>query len=136
MNIFFLIICPKIYASSPELIDWFYNPNYGVGYVFVANLISTTAVTLALIPVALEEKLKFDLSLLEEMLKYSFPLLALGVVGIMNQTIDKILYPDEKNIFNNYILNEVTEITLTSFTIKPNSSIKAYSYYTAGYCLW
>ena len=49
MNIFFLIICPKIYASSPELIDWFYNPNYGVGYVFVANLISTTAVTLALI---------------------------------------------------------------------------------------
>jgi hypothetical protein len=55
---------------------------------------------------------------------------------ISGETIDKILYPDEKNIFNNYILNEVTEITLTSFTIKPNSSIKAYSYYTAGYCLW
>jgi O-antigen/teichoic acid export membrane protein len=93
MNIFFLVICPMIYESSPEAISWFYNPNYGVGYVFVANLISTTVVTLALIPVALEEKLKFDLPLLEDMLKYSFPLLALGVVGIMNQTIDKILYP-------------------------------------------
>lgn len=93
MNIFFLVICPMIYESSPESIGWFYNPNYGVGYVFVANLISTSVVTLALIPVALEEKLKFDLHLLEDMLKYSFPLLALGVVGIMNQTIDKILYP-------------------------------------------
>lgn len=93
MNIFFLVICPEIYESSPEYIDWFYNPNYGVGYVFVSNLISTSVVTLALIPVVLEEKFKFDLELLEDMLKYSFPLLALGVVGIMNQTVDKILYP-------------------------------------------
>ena len=71
--------------------------------MFVANLISTTAVTIALIPVALEEKLKFDLPLLEDMLKYSFPLLALGVVGIMNQTIDKILYP--------YLLEDTAEAT-------------------------
>ena len=27
------------------------------------------------------------------MLRYSLPLLVLGVAGIMNQTIDKILYP-------------------------------------------
>ena len=47
MNIFFLVICPAIYESSPETIDWFYNPNYGVGYVFVANLISTSVVTMA-----------------------------------------------------------------------------------------
>lgn len=93
MNIFFLVICPKIHLSNPESIAWFYDPDYGVGYVFIANLISTTAVTLALLPVAMEEKFKFDLDLLKKMLRYSLPLLALGVVGIMNQTIDKILYP-------------------------------------------
>lgn len=55
---------------------------------------------------------------------------------IPSEAIDKIIYPAKKSAFNNYTLNEVTEITLTSFTIKPSSSIKAYSYYTAGYCLW
>lgn len=92
-NIFFLIICPKIYVHSPELIDWFYRPDYGVGYIFVANLISTTTVTLALIPYIFASKYNFDFHVLKQMLKYSLPLVILGIAGIMNQTIDKILFP-------------------------------------------
>ena len=92
-NIFFLVICPKLAVSNPELIDWFYVPNYGVGYIFVANLISTTAVTLALMPYVFVGKWNFDKTLLRSMLKYSLPLLLLGVAGIMNQTIDKIIFP-------------------------------------------
>ncbi len=92
-NLFFLLLCPVIYKNSPELIAWFYNPHYGVGYVFVSNLLSTTIVTLALIPYMLVEKWKFDGVLLRKMLAYSLPLLALGIVGIMNQTIDKIIFP-------------------------------------------
>ncbi len=92
-NIFFLVICPKLAVSNPELIDWFYDPNYGVGYIFVANLISTTAVTLALMPYVFVGKWNFDKTLLSSMLKYSWPLLLLGVAGIMNQTIDKIIFP-------------------------------------------
>ena len=44
-NIFFLIICPKIQASHPEWISWFYDESYGVGYVFISNLISTVFVS-------------------------------------------------------------------------------------------
>ncbi|MCB9071160.1 MAG: polysaccharide biosynthesis protein [Prevotellaceae bacterium] len=92
-NIFFLVICPKLAVSYPQLIDWFYDPNYGVGYIFVANLISTTTVTLALLPYVFVGKWNFDKTLLRSMLKYSLPLLLLGVAGIMNQTIDKIIFP-------------------------------------------
>lgn len=92
-NIFFLVICPKLAISHPELVDWFYVPNYGVGYIFVANLISTTTVTLALLPYVFAGKWNFDKTLLRSMLKYSLPLLLLGVAGIMNQTIDKIIFP-------------------------------------------
>lgn len=92
-NIFFLVVCPKIYANSPELIDWFYKPDYGVGYIFVSNFISTTTVTLALIPHIFVGKCTFDFAVLKQMLKYSLPLVVLGVAGIMNQTIDKILFP-------------------------------------------
>lgn len=92
-NLFFLIVCPKIYASHPEWISWFYNPNYGVGYVFVSNLISTLFVTAMLLPEILKAKLKVDFTTLKSILKYSLPLLILGVAGIMNQSLDKIIFP-------------------------------------------
>ena len=90
-NIFFLVICPKVQDSA--LVSWFYRPDYGVGYVFVANLISTLSVTLMLLPDILAEKYAFSFSLLKQILRYSLPLLILGIAGVMNQTLDKILFP-------------------------------------------
>lgn len=92
-NLFFLVACPWLAVEAPELINWFYNPDYGVGYVFVANFLSTLLVTLALIPDIFVVKFEFDKALLKKMLRYSMPLLVLGVAGIMNQTLDKILFP-------------------------------------------
>ncbi len=92
-NLFFLILCPKINEAHPEWISWFYNPDYGVGYVFVSNLISTLFVTLMLLPEILKAKLKVDFKTLRSILKYSLPLLILGVAGIMNQSLDKIIFP-------------------------------------------
>lgn len=93
MNLFFLIGCPWLMEHAPSAVEWFYNPNYGVGYVFISNLISTIFVTLALIPDICEAKLKLNFTLLRQMLGYSLPLLILGIAGIMNQTVDKILFP-------------------------------------------
>lgn len=90
-NIFFLVICPKVQDSA--LVSWFYRPDYGVGYVFIANLISTLSVTLMLLPDILAEKYAFSFSLLKQILRYSLPLLILGIAGVMNQTLDKILFP-------------------------------------------
>jgi O-antigen/teichoic acid export membrane protein len=97
-NIFFLWICPKINVSKPELISWFYNPDYGVGYVFLANVISSVIGIIALMPFFIAVKWNYSKSILKEMLKYSLPLLILGVVGIMDQSIDKIMFP---HLFNN-----------------------------------
>ena len=92
-NIFFLVVCPWLMKKAPGLIDWFYNPNYGVGYVFVANVIQTVVVTVALLPDVFKAEFRFDFPLLKQILRYSLPLLALGIAGIMNQTIDKIIFP-------------------------------------------
>jgi len=93
LNLFFLWICPKINVSNPELISWFYRPDYGVGYVFLANVLSSMIGLIGLMPTFLGIKWSFSKSLLKEMLKYSLPLLVLGVVGIMDQSIDKIMFP-------------------------------------------
>lgn len=92
-NLFFLVVCPWIEATSPELISWFYRPDYGVGYVLVANVIQTVVVTLALIPEIRKAKFSFDSVLLKRILGYSLPLMILGIAGIMNQTLDKIIFP-------------------------------------------
>ncbi len=98
-NLFFLVLCPKI--ADWAIISWWYNPDYGVGYVFVANILATTIQTLFLIPTivrAIRDRDKsvpaFSFPLLRRLLRYSFPLLILGVAGIMNQTLDKLIFPN------------------------------------------
>lgn len=93
LNLFLLLLCPWIHQNYPQLIDWFYDPSYGIGYIFVANLIPSILLAFILIPDYTGFKYKVDKELLKRMLKYSFPLVILGITGIMNQTIDKLLYP-------------------------------------------
>lgn len=79
---------------APGSVGWFYDPQFGIGYIFLANLISSAALPLLLLPELTGEcPWRFNGRLLREMLSYSFPLLILGIAGILNQTIDKILYP-------------------------------------------
>ncbi len=93
LNLFFFIGCPWLMQHAPGTIDWFYNPQYGAGYAFVANLICTGLQMIALLPQLTGFRYRFDRPLLRQMLSYSFPLLILGVAGILNQTADKILFP-------------------------------------------
>lgn len=92
LNLFFLVLCPWIWKQAPDLISWFYDPGFGIGYIFLANMISSMVVMMLLLP-ELRVSYTFNFQLWREMLRYSYPLLILGVAGIMNQTIDKILLP-------------------------------------------
>lgn len=64
-----------------------------VVYVFISNILATTIQTLCLLPFCLPRGARFSWPVLKEMLRYSLPLLVLGVAGIMNQTLDRILFP-------------------------------------------
>jgi len=64
-----------------------------VFYVFLSNILATTIQTLCLLPMTMPKGGQFSAPVLKEMLRYSLPLLVLGVAGIMNQTLDRILFP-------------------------------------------
>lgn len=64
-----------------------------VFYVFLSNILATTIQTLCLLPMTMPKGGHFDAKVLRAMLRYSLPLLVLGVAGIMNQTLDRILFP-------------------------------------------
>ena len=64
-----------------------------VFYVFCINLWCTGLITFFFIPDLFKVKWQFDLSLLKRMFSYSWPILVLSVAGILNQTVDKIIFP-------------------------------------------
>ena len=64
-----------------------------VFYVFFINLLCTAFITLFFIPDLFRIHWHFDGSLLRRMLSYSWPILILGIAGILNQVADKIIFP-------------------------------------------
>ena len=64
-----------------------------VFYVFLINLVCTSLITVFFVPDLMRVSWHFDGDLLRRMLAYSWPILVLGVAGILNQVADKILFP-------------------------------------------
>ena len=64
-----------------------------VGNAFLINLICTSLITFAFYRELMVVKWRIDGKLLRQMLAYSWPMLVLGIAGILNQTADKIIFP-------------------------------------------
>ena len=64
-----------------------------VYYVFFINLLCTGFITLFFVPDLLRINWHFDAALLRQMFSYSWPILILGIAGILNQVADKIIFP-------------------------------------------
>ena len=93
LNLFFLLLCPWLNVHFPATVSWFYDPDYLVGYIFISNLIISAVQMFFFIPELRGFAYKLDKALLKRMVVYSFPVLILGLVGILNQTVDKMIYP-------------------------------------------
>lgn len=91
MNLFVFLVAPAWAQSHPAMMGW-YDPNYQVGYIFLVNLICTALVTFGFIPELRNLRFGFDRPLMRQMLRYTWPLLLLGIVGILNQVADKICF--------------------------------------------
>lgn len=93
LNLLYFVVLPALYKSYPDVVGLIYSPTIGVGYAFFLNLVCTSIIMLCLLPELRGFKYVFDKALLKRMLKYSMPILILGIAGILNQTADKILFP-------------------------------------------
>ncbi|MBQ7156869.1 MAG: lipopolysaccharide biosynthesis protein [Bacteroidaceae bacterium] len=64
-----------------------------VVYVFIINLFCSSIMTLFFIPEFFAIKWKVDFALIRRMFNYSWPILILGIAGILNQAFDKMVFP-------------------------------------------
>jgi O-antigen/teichoic acid export membrane protein len=92
--LFFLVLCPHIHRHAPAAIDWFWREDFSLGYVFISNLLATAIQTLCLLPELTGFRYRFRPALAKKMLRYSFPLMLMGLAGMSNQVVDKIIFPE------------------------------------------
>ncbi|MCJ8165624.1 polysaccharide biosynthesis C-terminal domain-containing protein [Pontibacter sp. E15-1] len=111
-NMFFLVLCRDIYNGNylqelRPLVGKLYNPEFGIGYIFLINLVANAL----LIPMLWKEfsRFRFELNkeLLRPMLVYAYPLMLMGMAGAVNELLDRILleewlpegfYPGKSNM--------------------------------------
>ena len=91
--IYFLIsVCPRLAKQNPNgFVAAFYKPNYGVGYVIIANLFASFFTLILLFKEFLAFKFKFNRKVWTKMMIYSLPLLIAGFGGMINETFDRIM---------------------------------------------
>ncbi len=87
LNIFFFLICPN---SDSHLIQIVYNPEIGVGYAFISNLVASFFTVILCLPIMFRFRFSINYSLLKEMVKYALPLVFVGLAAMINEVGDKI----------------------------------------------
>jgi O-antigen/teichoic acid export membrane protein len=89
--LFFLKIAPDMVKKGRILPGWLYNPDLGVGYVFLCNMIASGFVVVLLLPEILSIRGGFSYSLWKKLISYSLPLLIGGLAGTINDALDKMI---------------------------------------------
>ena len=94
LNLVFFLVLPALTDANPDsVVNSIYSPEIGAGYAFYINLFCSASLTLFFIKELTCVHYVFDRALMNRMLRYSWPILVLGIAGILNQTADKILFP-------------------------------------------
>jgi len=95
LNLFWILLCPRVLAIHPEsFLRFLYHPEIGIGYVFLSYLIASTITLLLFLPDLGIGKIVFKAGRLKEMLNYGWPILVVGIAGMVTLNIDKILIPE------------------------------------------
>lgn len=89
-NLVFLLVFPRI---------GLYSESIGVGYIFIAGLLSSAVTFILILPVIKQYRQPeegnttplFDDELWQKMMRYALPLVFVGLAGMINEVLDRII---------------------------------------------
>jgi O-antigen/teichoic acid export membrane protein len=89
---FFLTVCPAMLKKNPNsVLQFIYNPKYGVAYVLIANAAASLFQFVALSKELTSVKFGINKMLWKEVMIYALPLTIAGFAGMINETFDRIM---------------------------------------------
>lgn len=91
--IFFLGVVPKILAGNPDsFLRHIYNKDLGLGYYLLGNLCGSLFTLLILFKEIKQVLFHFDMPLWKEVMRYSAPLIIVGLGGMINDVLSRLIY--------------------------------------------
>lgn len=97
--VFFLGVCPKVARENPQsILLIFYDPTIGIGYYLIGNLIGSAITFILLWKEWSLSFSSFNSKLWKEVMKYSFPLIIVGLGGMINEMLSRLVYQYVVNI--------------------------------------
>lgn len=91
--IFFLGVVPKILAANPDsFLRHIYNKDLGLGYYLLGNLCGSLFTLLILFKEIKQVRFQFDMPLWKEVMRYSAPLIIVGLGGMINDVLSRLIY--------------------------------------------
>ncbi|MBP6456166.1 MAG: polysaccharide biosynthesis C-terminal domain-containing protein [Chitinophagaceae bacterium] len=89
----FIGICPNLASKNPNSILLFlYNKDIGIGYYLIGNIIGSALTLLLLFGEMKNFKFQFDKKLWQEVMKYAFPLIIVGLGGMINDMLSRLVF--------------------------------------------
>ncbi|MFD2742964.1 MULTISPECIES: lipopolysaccharide biosynthesis protein [Sphingobacterium] len=95
-NLAFLYLFPTLMAQSEfwnSLLGGWFRPDWILGNIFLANLIASASTLLFLLPQLMALRIRLDTVLTKSMLGYSFPILIANLSFVINEFLDKMIFP-------------------------------------------
>ncbi len=91
--VFFIGICPQLAKKNPtSVLLFFYDPSIGIGYYLIGNLIGSACTFLLLWKEWISFRFQFDFKLWKEIMKYAYPLIIVGLGGMINEMLSRVVY--------------------------------------------
>jgi O-antigen/teichoic acid export membrane protein len=91
--ILFLGVIPKILENNPDsFLKNIYNKDIGLGYYLLGNLCGSLFTLLVLSKEIRQVKIRFDFKLWKEVMRYSAPLIIVGLGGMINDVLSRLIY--------------------------------------------
>ncbi|MCX6332282.1 MAG: oligosaccharide flippase family protein [Bacteroidetes bacterium] len=89
---FFISVLPQFIQTHPtHFLNSIYKPDWPVGYILMAGIIQNVFVLLLLKKEIGALRFSFDFDLWKQMMVYALPLILVGLGGMINETLDRIM---------------------------------------------
>jgi O-antigen/teichoic acid export membrane protein len=118
LNIFFLVVCkaivstPATYPNLYKIITLFYTEGDNVKYVFLSNIIANALLIPIFFRSFLTLNFKINFSDLKKMFYYAYPLVILGLAGMINEMLSRMIFKKvlPEGFYSNYTEQEALGI--------------------------
>jgi O-antigen/teichoic acid export membrane protein len=91
--LFFYYVAKPAYENDRyTVLGTLYNPDIGIGYFVIANLAASALTLVLLYKEFISFRFIFDSKLWKEVMRYSYPLIIVGLGGMINEMLSRLVY--------------------------------------------